>query len=89
MMYLSKERPDVRALLVWAEAQSQADLEAHLRAQSAQLGVDDLAAIEYGLHDCIKPIVVDSLLGRARNCVGKCGELWRAPGPAGSGNGGH
>ncbi len=89
LMFLSKERPDVRALLVWAETQSQADLEAHLRAQSAQLGVDDLAAVEYGLHDGIKTIVVDSLLGRARNCVGKGCELWRALVAEWSGNGEH
>ena len=78
MMFLSKERPDVRALLTWAETQSQAHLEASLGAQSAHFGVDDLAAVEYGLHDGIKTIVVDSLLGRARNCVGRGCELWRA-----------
>jgi hypothetical protein len=89
MMYLSKERPDVRALLGWAEAQSQADLEAHLCAQSAQLGIDDLAGLEYGLHDGIKTIVVDSLLGRARNCVGRGCELWRALVAEWSGNGEH
>ncbi len=88
-MFLSKERPDVRALLVWAETQSQADLDAHLRTQSAQLGVDDLAAIEYGLHDGIKTIIVDSLLGRARNCAGKGCELWRALVAEWSGGGDH
>ncbi len=78
MMFLSKARPDVRALLTWAEAQSKDDLEANLSAQSAHIGVVDLAAVEYAIHDGIKVIVVDGLLGRARNCVGRGCELWRS-----------
>ncbi len=78
MMFLSKERPDVRALLTWAETQSKDDLEANLGAHAARFGVVDLAAAEYAIHDGIKVIVVDSLLGRARNCVGRGCELWRA-----------
>ncbi len=89
MMFLSKERPDVRALLTWAETQSQAHLEANLDAQSAHFGVGDLAAVEYGLHDGIKIIVVDGLLGRARNCVGRGCELWRALVAEWSGDGNH
>ncbi len=78
MMFLSKARPDVRALLTWAEAQPQDDLEANLGAQSAHIGVVDLAAVEYAIHDGIKIIIVDGLLGRARNCVGRGCELWRS-----------
>ncbi len=78
MMFLSKARPDVRALLTWAEAQSKDDLEANLSAQSAHIGVVDLAAVEYAIHDGIKIIIVDGLLGRARNCVGRGCELWRS-----------
>ncbi len=78
MMFLSKERPDVRALLTWAETQTQANLAANLVTQSAHFGVDDLAAVEYSLHDGIKTIVVDGMLSRARNCVGRGCELWRA-----------
>ncbi len=89
MMFLSKERPDVRALLTWAETQTQAHLEANLDAQSAHFGVGDLAAVEYGLHDGIKIIVVDGLLGRARNCVGRGCELWRALVAEWSGDGNH
>jgi hypothetical protein len=88
-MFLSKERPDVRALLTWAETQSQAGLDANLAAQSAQLGVDDLALVEFTLHDGIKNIVVDGLLGRARNCIGKGCELWRALVAEWSGGGDH
>ncbi len=76
--HLSKERPDVRALLSWAETQTGAELEAALAGQAARLGVVDLAAVEYAIHDGIKAIVFDSLLGRARNCVGRGCELWRA-----------
>ncbi len=78
MMYLSKERPDVRALLSWAETQSKDDFEANLGVQSAHYGVGDLASAEYAIHDGIKGIVVDSFLGRARNCAGRGFELWRA-----------
>ncbi len=88
-MFLSKERPDVRLLLTWAEAQSQVDLEANLCAQAAHLGVDDLLLVEFGLHDGIKTIIVDGLLGRARNCVGKGLELWRALVAEWSGGGDH
>ncbi len=77
-MFLSRERPDVRALLTWAEAQSKDGLEANLVAHSVQLGVEDLASVEYALHDGIKVIVVDGLLNRARNCVGRGCELWRS-----------
>jgi hypothetical protein len=77
-MFLSKERPDVRALLASAETQSKEDLEAHLVQNSSRLGVMDLAAAEYAIHDGIKAIVVDGLLGRARNCAGRGCELWRS-----------
>ncbi len=77
-MFLSKERPDVRALLTWAETQSKDDLEANLGEHAARFGVVDLAAAEYAIHDGIKCIVLDSLLGRARNCVERGCELWRS-----------
>jgi len=76
--HLSKERPDVRALLMWAEKQSQGELEANLGAAATRFGVEDLAAVEYAVHDGIKAILLDSLLIRARNCVGRGCELWRA-----------
>jgi hypothetical protein len=78
MTYISRERPDVRRLLMWAETQSKEDLAAQLTSQAAQLGMGDLDAVEYALHDGIKGILEDSLLGRARNCI-ECGcELWRS-----------
>jgi hypothetical protein len=77
-MFLSRERPDVRKLLGWAETQSKETLRDGIDAQAASLGIDDLAGVEYALHDGIKVTITDALLGRARNCVG-CGcELWRA-----------
>jgi hypothetical protein len=77
-MFLSRERPDVRALLGWAETQSKESLRDNLDAQAASLGISDLAGVEYAVHDGIKVTITDALLGRARNCVG-CGcELWRA-----------
>jgi hypothetical protein len=78
MTHLSKERPDVRALLTWSDKQSQGELEATLGTAAASFGVTDLAAVEYAIHDGIKAIVLDSLLIRARNCAGRGFELWRA-----------
>jgi hypothetical protein len=78
MMFLSRERPDVRRLLTWAETQSKENLEADLPAQAALFGVVDVASAEYAIHDGIKSIITDSLLGRARNCVERGCELWRA-----------
>ncbi len=78
MMFLSRERPDVRRLLVWAETQTQETLAAGLVAQAALYGVPDLAGVEYAVHDGIKMTILDSLLGRARNCVERGCELWRS-----------
>ena len=69
MMFVSRERPDVRRLLAWATTQSKESLEDGLQAQAANFGVPDLAAVEYAIHDGIKMIILDNLLGRARNCV--------------------
>ncbi len=54
LMFLSRERPDVRKLLSWAETQTQETLRAGLAAQAAAFNVIDLAAVEYALHDGIK-----------------------------------
>jgi len=78
MMFLSRERPDVRKLLTWAETQSKDDLEADLAEQAGRFGIADLGAVEYAIHDAIKAIIQDSLLGRARNCVERGCELWRS-----------
>ncbi len=78
MMFLSRERPDVRKLLSWAEAQTKETLDEGLVAQAALCGVPDLAAVEYAIHDGIKMTILDTLLGRARNCVERGCELWRS-----------
>ena len=54
MMFLSRERPDVRKLLSWAETQTKETLEEGLVAQAALCGVPDLAGVEYAIHDGIK-----------------------------------
>ncbi len=77
-MFLSRERPDVRKLLAWAETQTKETLLDGLTAQAAQLGIFDLSSVEYALHDGIKMTITDALLGRARNCVERGCELWRA-----------
>ncbi len=63
---------------MWSETQSKDQLEATLGESAARLGVVDLKAVEYAVHDGIKAIVLDSLLGRARSCLGRGCELWRA-----------
>jgi hypothetical protein len=78
MMFLSRERPDVRRLLNWAETQSKETLQDGIVAQAAYLGISDLAGVEYALHDGIKMTINDSLLGRAHTCVERGCELWRA-----------
>ncbi len=78
MMVRSREQPGVRRLVTWAEAQSKDSVEADLAEQAGRFGVADLAAVEYALHDGIKVIILDSLLGRARNCNERGCELWRA-----------
>ncbi len=77
MMFLSRERPDVRKLLSWAETQTKETLQDGLVAQAAHLGISDLAGVEYALHDGIKMTIMDTLLGRARNCIERGCELWR------------
>ncbi len=78
LMFLSRERPDVRKLLCWAETQSKEALRDGLAAQAAHLGITDLAGVEYALHDGIKMTIMDTLLGRARCCIEQGCELWRA-----------
>ena len=63
---------------MWAEAQSKDGLESGLHAQASSLGLADLATVEYAIHDGIKLIIRDGLLGRARNCVERGCELWRS-----------
>ncbi len=46
MMFLSRERPDVRKLLTWAESQSKDSLEANISEHAARFGVIDLTALE-------------------------------------------
>jgi hypothetical protein len=77
MMFLSRDRPDVRKLLSWAETQSQESLQQNLATQAAAFNVLDLAAVEYALHDGIKMTLQDTLLGRARGCIERGCELWR------------
>ncbi len=78
MMFLSRERPDVRKLLGWAETCTKETLQDGLAAQAAQLGIADLANVEYALHDGIKMTIMDTLLGRARVCHERGCELWRS-----------
>ncbi len=77
-MFLSRERPDVRKLLGWAETCTKETLQDGLAAQAAQLGIADLASVEYALHDGIKMTIMDTLLGRARVCHERGCELWRS-----------
>ena len=77
MSYLSRDRPDVRRMLAWAEVQSREGLEAGSAAQACALGMHDLESVNYVLFDGVKSIINDSLLGRARGCEERGLELWR------------
>jgi hypothetical protein len=77
--FLSSDRPDVRKLLLWAEAQSQpiGATEEHAGASEAGLR-DDPEHVSYVVFEGIKSIIADSLLSRARVCGdGRGLELWR------------
>jgi hypothetical protein len=77
LSYLSRDRPDVRRMLAWAEVQSREGLGAGSAAQADALGMHDLEAVNYTLFDGVKAIISDSLLGRARGCDERGLELWR------------
>jgi len=78
LMFLSRDRPDVRKLLTWAEAQTSEGIAAGLSTAAAGFGMSDLEAVEYALHDGIQCTTLDSLLSRARSANGGGCELWRA-----------
>ena len=77
LSYLSRDRPDVRKMLAWAEVQTREGLEAGAATQAGVLGMRDLEAVDYVLFDGVKSIITDSLLGRARGCEERGLELWR------------
>ena len=63
--HLCRDRPDIRRLLVWAEAQSKEELESIAEAAAAEFGITDLEMVDYVLFEGIKYIIADSLLMRA------------------------
>ena len=75
--YLCRESPDVRKLLVWAEAQTKEGLAAGMEDAAAEFGIADVGKIDYVLFEGIKLVVSDILLTRARACEGHGVELWR------------
>jgi len=82
MAHLTKDRPDVRDLLQWAEKQPEmleADTEKEGATRTKLLeGPDKVALVSYALYDGIKHLLADTLLGRAKACGdGRGLELWR------------
>jgi hypothetical protein len=75
--HLSRDRPDVKRLLVWGEKQSAETLAVELGTAAHSFGLLDLASVDYALFEGIKHIVADTLLGRARSCEERGIELWR------------
>ena len=75
--FLCRESPDVRRLLVWAEAQTKEGLESGMEDAAAEFGVVDVDKVDYVLFEGIKHVVSDLLLTRARACEGHGVELWR------------
>ncbi len=70
LMFLSRDRPDVRKLLTWAESQCREGIIAGLHTEAGNLGMNDVDAVEYALHDGIQCTTLDSLLSRARSANG-------------------
>ena len=75
--HLSRERPDVRKLLIWAEGQTEEMLAANAGVMAEQLGVPDAELVDNLLFEGIKYVIHDSLLTRARACNSSGLELWR------------
>ena len=75
--HLSRERPDVRKLLIWAESQTEEMLVANVVAKAEQLGTQDAELVDDLLFEGIKYVIHDSLLTRARACNSSGLELWR------------
>ena len=59
------------------QTQTQETLRQNLATQAAAFNVQDLAPVEYAIHDGIKMTLQDTLLGRARGCIERGCELWR------------
>ncbi len=78
LMFLSRDRPDVRKLLTWAESQTKEGVASGIATAASNLGVGDLDAVEFALCDGIQCIIQDSLLSRARSANGGGCELWRS-----------
>ena len=68
---------DVRRLLVWAETKAVTDLETEMHVKARELGMSDLAQVDFTLHNAISLTLHDSLLGRARGCDERGLLLWR------------
>ncbi len=69
MMFLSRDRPDARRLLSWAETHTKETLQSGLAAQAAHLAIVDLAGVEYALHDGTKMAIMATLPRMAPNSL--------------------
>jgi hypothetical protein len=77
LAHLCQGRQDVRRLLVWAETKAVMDLETEMHVKARELGMSDLAQVDFTLHNAISLTLHDSLLGRARGCDERGLLLWR------------
>ena len=77
LAHLCQGRQDVRRLLVWAETKAVTDLETEMHVKARELGMSDLAQVDFTLHNAISLTLHDSLLGRARGCDERGLLLWR------------
>lgn len=74
LVHLSQGRQDVRRLLIWAEGETAAEIQA--RAADRAM-MPDFVQVNFALHGAIMQVIGDSLLGRAR-CSDEHGlVLWR------------
>jgi hypothetical protein len=79
MGHLTKGRPDIRRLLLWAEKQTTIiDVMAEDKGAKDAGLMENSEDVSYVLFEGIKHVLHDNLLGRARICgVGRGLELWR------------
>ena len=77
--HLGKDRPDIRALLLWAERQdaeiTQDREAAGAREANLREGEEMVNSLSEKIFEGIKYAISDTLLGKARSCPGRGLEL--------------
>ena len=78
MSHLSKDRIDIKRLLMWAEVQPDVLQQSDAVRGASETGVtENMQTVNHTLFEAIKAILDDALMTRARQCDSNGLELWR------------